>query len=136
MASKTVKEFLKTLPTWSDAIQRKALGIFNQEAMNALGESKYRAPKDTGNLIRSSGVIKARIGQNGITSGYVFKANSNGYYYPADVNAGERDGKKLKIKTDKNPNAQSKFAEAGIEKVEDELMDRMVNLVTEVFIQA
>jgi hypothetical protein len=136
MASKTVQEFLKTLPSWSDAIQRLAIGIFNQEAMNARGESIYRAPVDTGNLANSSQLIRARVTPTGIVSGYVFKANNKGFYYPWVVNEGVRDGKKLNIKTEKNPNAQSKFAEAGIAKVEDDLMSRMVDLVTEVFIKA
>jgi hypothetical protein len=134
----TIAQFLANMKNWPDAIQRKAIGIFNEETLLAKSKSIEVAPEDTGELKNKIQTIKANLTPTGIRSGYQFFAHAkDGYYYPKNVNEGiGRNGKPIKINTEKgfNAQAQTHFAEAGIIEVQDRLMDRMVKLVEEVFI--
>lgn len=134
MASKeTIEQFLANFKNWPTIIQKNATKIFNESAVLAWSKSRQVAPRDTGELINSSRVMHAKLTTNGITSGYYFPAHSDkGFYYPTKVNEGEG----IEIKTGKNANAQSHFAEAGVESVQDNLMSKMGNLIEEVFIQS
>ena len=133
----TVNQFLANLKNWPDAIQRKAIGIFNEETLLAKSKSIKVAPEDTGELKNKVQTIKATLTPTGIRSGYIFLAHNGNFYYPKSVNEGiGQNGKPIRINTEKgfNAMAQTHFAEAGIIEVQDRIMDRMIRLVEEVFI--
>lgn len=134
MAKKeTIQEFLNNFKDWPAIIQKKALQIYDQETEFALGQSVYVAPRRTGELQNKVQRIKAKATPDGIKSAYVFKAHSKtGFSYPIKMN----EGGKFKIHKTINPNAQTHFAEYGVNKASPELMDRLSDLIEEVFIQS
>jgi hypothetical protein len=133
----TIGQFLNNIKNWPDVIQRNAQTIFDSQTVFAKSESQRLSPVDTGELNEKITMIKAKRTPNGIVSGYMFTARNGDYYYPAVMNRGTWDnGKEIKFNKRINSNAQSQFAEKGIDSVKDNLMDDMVKLVTEVFIKS
>lgn len=133
MASVKLSEFVKNLNKFDDAIQMKAINIFDKRTVDASGESQQVAPYKTGLLQRSVTIVKAKITPSGIRSAYIFTANNKGFPYPVVVEAGVRNGKELNISKKFNRRAQSGFGQFGIDSVSDDLVDDMARLAGEVF---
>jgi hypothetical protein len=118
------EDFMKKFPTWPATLQSRAIELFSQRTMEAMGTSKRFAPKRKGFLIRSARRIAAKITPAGVRSAYQFIVP-----YAAEMESGMRKGKPLNISQRVNPEAQSGFGQKGIDEATPAILGDLKTLV-------